>query len=714
MIPSDLMIHQDWGPTHAVENILTHGVSIFPGLVDRHVADAFRNFTISRNSRLVKDDMVYVMNSYKKRKQTRWAFSFSPHDDPSVSRLLRQVGSNDRLRKTLEQFFGPDPAIIKMQTITAGFGAESQGWHPDVNAKASALSHARDFMTHFSLFIPLQDTPPSMGSTGVCPGTHYCTGVDEVALDQGCHQVTTGVDSNGMPVWWAGDAVLMNQNTWHRGWAHTLRNGDDRAMIVLTFTSRPGQERQSPAFRSADPRTLSLGTPLSSFGYTMNDLLQPASSWTAAVFNRLRFLGFYKPPHGNWGWDYLSSLFSRIASDSHQFKRQDLADWLASKRRGSFWNRMVLKHLLSDRLPPLSKERGVWDLWLTASIIKSLGFFRNLALKLAVFVLAFSSVSPRIDRRKLLVKYCLMIAVLLGGLHWRICASQLTRNIKNGIKLRPTFPNRTLPQDIRTNQVTLIPMAGFRRVTHGRPIKLVEPAREDVLIGTRFDSSFLGSFNHFLDYHIGTKFWLKELREWDNAATSNVGRTSPFLNPLVGQITAKVKGRFLLQIPESGKFIEMTIGEARKVTRRRLLLNFSIVHSKLDESVANLISLLRYESLLRDSALAAIAVGVLEHLRELFFEEASERGKKLYTKLPKEPRPKIFTRFQYIKPMIDKQLPQRTNSILCRYVVGDKTREGSSSRILRSSNSNVENTRRNIIDGKRIVRLMKKSKQKRL
>lgn len=80
------------------------------------------------------------------------------------------------------------------------------------------------------------------GATGVCPGTQYCTNVED--FEFGCKQVTSG---NEFPEhqdrtnnkyrksgsWMAGDAVLMNQNTFHRGWKHDMQNGPDRGMASL-------------------------------------------------------------------------------------------------------------------------------------------------------------------------------------------------------------------------------------------------------------------------------------------------------------------------------------------------------------------------------------------------------------------------------------------------------------------------------------------------
>ena len=81
------------------------------------------------------------------------------------------------------------------------------------------------------------------GATGVCPGTQYCTNVED--FEFGCKQVTSG---NIFPKsqdgankytksgsWMTGDAVLMNQNTFHRGWKHDMQNGPDRGMTSVNL-----------------------------------------------------------------------------------------------------------------------------------------------------------------------------------------------------------------------------------------------------------------------------------------------------------------------------------------------------------------------------------------------------------------------------------------------------------------------------------------------
>ena len=125
---NDLIIQDNWDYTKAAENILTHGVSLFPKVVDRELADAFRNYTLERNERLQPEEMVYVMNAKTKSKQTRWSFAFTAQDQPEIiPKVLEQIVNHEKLVRVLELFLGKDPAIIKMQTITQRYKAEHQG-----------------------------------------------------------------------------------------------------------------------------------------------------------------------------------------------------------------------------------------------------------------------------------------------------------------------------------------------------------------------------------------------------------------------------------------------------------------------------------------------------------------------------------------------------------------------------------------------------------
>lgn len=125
---NDLIVQDEWDYTKAAENILTHGVSVFPGVLDRELASSFRDYVLERNERLVPEETVFVMNSKTMdEKQTRWAFAFSSQDQPQIiPKVLEQIANNEKLVRVLELFLGEDPAIIKMQTITQIYEAGHQ------------------------------------------------------------------------------------------------------------------------------------------------------------------------------------------------------------------------------------------------------------------------------------------------------------------------------------------------------------------------------------------------------------------------------------------------------------------------------------------------------------------------------------------------------------------------------------------------------------
>ena len=737
---TDLIVPPTWDYTRAAENILTHGVSMFPNIIDRTTADGFRNFTLEKNARMSKEDLVYVMNTYThKKKQTRWAFAFTAHDHPSTPLVLKQVVENDRLRQTLEFFLGPDPALIKMQTITAAYKAEHQGWHSDVNPKASVKSHARSFMPHFSLFIPLQDTTFDMGSTGVCPGSHYCSSMVG-GTSQACGQVFSGFDPNdGTPIWFAGDAVLMNQNTFHRGWEYSQRRGPHRAIIVLTFTSRPRrsdggiskhptttplpqirrrsslQDRQEDCdlhntreassldarrfplhswkdeqkFIQPETRSLSLGTPLTSFGHTMDDFRDPLSRFST-ILTRLRLFGIYKPPNAHWGWTYVASIFSRISTETHKFKKDDLSNWLSEQHR---WNkerhiqepllypgvyllhlfrRWYLTNIISGKVPTADPEKGIWDVWYIASLRKAVGYFTFIllwnfcgyvviCLLSSCFTDASSSSAtsgsadnaPGSGTRKLrrqqylaeafgkFLRHVGYLALLLVGCNWMLLSSTLIRDIRSGQRTRSPFPTNSHDEFLSSEIDPLLPPStrGVRRKTQGNRASLSTiPDRNDVLIGTRFDSLYLRSMNRFLDYHTGNKEWRKRVR--DHAAVpgcENYSLLSLSAQTAIAEsIVRKIKGRFLVQNPNDGSFAVLSVEESVLYTRRALISETNALAFELDQTISFIISHMRFESSLRTTYLARTSVARMNHLRKkIYHEDRIQRSVDAKVRLPK-------------------------------------------------------------------------------
>mmetsp|Transcript_19282 Transcript_19282/g.22279 ORF Transcript_19282/g.22279 Transcript_19282/m.22279 type:complete len:861 (+) Transcript_19282:169-2751(+) len=673
---TDLIVRPEWDTTMAAENILTHGVSVFPKVLDEETSQAFRNFTLERNKHLNSEEMVYVMNAKTKNKQTRWSFAFSSKDHPIVKKALLQIVNHEKLVGVLELFLGKNPAVIKMQTITQRYKAEHQGWHPDVNAEASVKSHARNFMMHFSLFITLQDTTNSMGSSGVCPGTQYCTRMED--FEFGCKQIVSGKRDDNKLLWLAGDAVLMNQNTYHRGWKHTDKKRGDRAIIVITFTSRPrfsdGKTKQHPlsaplpsemngkriqhfneniTISSLDAknfpiqswederkknmypesRVLSLGTPLTCFGYTLYDM-KDSFVTVSPLLAFLRYFGIYKAPNTRWGWNYMNSVFSRISAESHKFKMEDLSGWLNSQRNFIKQNRKatsyflrlrshitewILKKVILGTIPNQKKrEYGIYDMFILLSLIKASNYFRTLFIRILIVFVFFSftttwiSLRIRDDKKHprgkiqecflkgflKLIKNIFMISMCLWFVSTRFQSSTFIRTIPE--KTRPAFPNMI-------STVSYVPS---------------QPTRDCVLVGTRFDSLYLGIFNRFFDYHTGNLRWRKLVREVaETPGKSYFYSSMPHIaNAIIDSILVKIgEGNLLLQDAKSGNFFLHP--NPRIFARRAILLEKSLLLLELDRSISFMIAHLRFDAPLRSTSLALFSVKQLENIRVLIFGE---------------------------------------------------------------------------------------------
>ena len=832
---SDLILRPHWEATKAVDTLYKHGAAVFPGVVDRTVADTFRNYTLQRNRKLTKEESVYVMNTYNTRhklRQTRWSFAISHNDNTNtdatssnhdvnrniVAPLLDQVATSPLLVETLEMLLGPDPAVIKMQTITAKQGAEHQSWHPDVNAYGSAKTYARHFVQHWSLFIPLQDTLADMGATGLCPGSHYCSKLEDDLVhlrpeQGGCGQVYSGYwssrdnnTSNGsnhydgehhQPVWMTGDAVLMNQNTYHRGWKHSNPKNKHRAILVITFTSRPRypqptasrrpqqqqrhqQRRRSPTWTplpsisrsshylrrlvgqsvpslstannepevtpdtatldeldllprhlyrfalpswqddkklyaqasSSETRSLGLGTPLTSFGLTLQDLRVNSSSsaMTNIPYHNMlrrwlswgRFLGLYKPPRANWGWDYMTSVWSRISAETHKFQENNLADWLHNQKQGGAISRLWVEYVVYDKVPKQDAQRldrGIWDVWYSKSLEVALGCLHWISQLLGSFILLVSlgllynqnvcAKSQFMSLQRLgsalwrSVQPQILVLFLLGSAHCIVERSWLYSGIRCDNSLRPIFPNVT---HFATDNppISPVPMAGVRRITHGRgKIQHTTPNPHDVLFGTRLDSLHLWAINRILDYHPGNQQWQKLIQVVAVPVQGRMFRRPLLEQPqflqdaIVESIVRKSKGRYLLQLPESGSFAVLTKNESRQYTRKAIMIQEDPLLFLLDETVSFMISEMRYESSIRTTPLCAIAIGVLEEIRERLFHVQSVTNS--ISIVPVSPK-KLLKRFS-TSGMLHKQQATKPQTQITPRIADTKTGPSSDEKI---------------------------------
>jgi len=60
-----------------------------------------------------------------------------------------------------------------------------------------------------------------------------------------CEEVGFQVVDNTTGYWKAGDALLMNMNSFHRGAAHVGKDAPDRVMLILTFVPKPVERAES-------------------------------------------------------------------------------------------------------------------------------------------------------------------------------------------------------------------------------------------------------------------------------------------------------------------------------------------------------------------------------------------------------------------------------------------------------------------------------------
>jgi hypothetical protein len=103
---ADLLIDPDAGTAAAVENMMIHGVSIFPNLLTPETATEVRDFIVTENKR--SDDLIQVIEN-----RNRWSFYIQVDQHPAVAKALKEILSHKYLTDTIEAITGPNPAVIE-------------------------------------------------------------------------------------------------------------------------------------------------------------------------------------------------------------------------------------------------------------------------------------------------------------------------------------------------------------------------------------------------------------------------------------------------------------------------------------------------------------------------------------------------------------------------------------------------------------------------
>jgi hypothetical protein len=198
----DLFLWQTATPEDAYQHQLRHGFTVFPSVLSDDAATNLRNFVVSKNRNLDESEAIFVLSN-----KNRYSFGLGT-EEPSVTKAVMELASNERLKESMEKIIGPNAALIEMTAITSTYGAENQRWHGDITSGASPVQYGRSFGPSYSIFVQLQNTTKSMGATGTCPGMHMCSAgkIKKTCEENGFQLV------NEEGVWKTGDALLMNMN----------------------------------------------------------------------------------------------------------------------------------------------------------------------------------------------------------------------------------------------------------------------------------------------------------------------------------------------------------------------------------------------------------------------------------------------------------------------------------------------------------------------
>lgn len=535
--PVDLLLPDDATVEDAYQHQLVHGLTVFSRVLSDETATTLRDMVISRNKNLTEKDSIFVLSN-----MNRFSFGLDT-EEPSVVQALKELTHHELLVQVLEKVLGPNPALIEMTAITAEYGAVPQRWHEDVIPTASALQYGRSFGPSYTIFIALQNTTKHMGATSVCPGTFMCPFGD---MDKFCEELGFQlVDSDGH--WRAGDALLMNMNSQHRGAGHTDPDGQDRVLFILTFCPKPLPRAESR--QMSNGITFSLRWDL--WGHTLHDFAHADVSmkWPWTI---LRSLGIYKQRGAEWGLDYITSSSMRIANNDHGFRRDQLAKFI--ERGGINWLPTFLQGDVNDND---SWGEYLWStflkckMFLSAIYLCALGAyvgFGTIAIVISEIKdgkIAVASLFPRfgIALRRLLLIHIIFCGCYLAA-NYHVDHTGWAKDIRAGRLYTNAFAQE---DENEAKSVRLYSNPFLKDEKLLKELKSTFPHRRDVLIENRYSSRHFGLYNDFVSAHPGNRLF--------NALVDSVAQTFRDYPGMFRQATARFivstieseQGRFLYQ-----------------------------------------------------------------------------------------------------------------------------------------------------------------------
>lgn len=583
----ELFLPLDATPADAYEHQLEHGFTVFRSVLSPEVARDLRTFVDEKNRKLSALEKIFVIEG-----ENRFSFGLGT-EEPTVSRAMKELAHHPLLRPSLEKIIGANPALIEMTAITASSGAVAQWWHADVISQASAARYAHTFGPAYSVFIPLQNTTKEMGATAGCPGTHMCSaGPMEIYCEEHGFQI---VGEDGY--WGAGDALLMNMNSWHRGGAHIDPDAEDRVMLILTFS--PRIEPRAESRQMSQGITYSLRWDM--WGHTLYDLAD-ADKRMAQPWATLRALGLYKPKEADWGVDYVTGTCMRLVNDYNFFVAEDLVNFV--KEGGMNF----IPSFLRAEADPDGKDEEAWHNYLLETFLNCKRFVAMVAgLGSFVFVLAYSicnmksgggASSSMLGSIRRLVAIISLVCLVEKVAERKIDESDWAVDVRGNRRFSSVFGN---DDDFG--------------IHHRGPTTL--PNRNDVLFDNRYEDSKLAIYTDFARGNPGHRQFLEvaeTVAPFFLTYPHNLKRaTAAYVRDTVEQNS----GRFLGQGPQ-GNWYLMSESDSSKYVMRQLTARSTPVIGVLQKEIRSLKGFYRF-GILRDTAMGKKSYKYLETLNDGVF-----------------------------------------------------------------------------------------------
>lgn len=590
--PLDLYLPHNATPDDAYQHQLRHGFTMFPGVLSQETCTNLRNYIVNKNRNLSEEESIWLIE---------WDHRYSFHlgtEEPSVSKAVMELASNQRLKQSMAKILGDEnPALIELTAISSSYGAKAQEYHHD--GRTNMAQFGRSVAHSYSIFIMLQNTTSAGGATGACPGTHYCAeSLYGVCEEHGVQPL------NQEGYWPAGDALVMNMDSWHRGSSHTDPNSPDRVMLILTFSSRPRQRAESRFL----PQGISYSLRWDMWGHTWSDL-ETADRTLKQPWTGLRALGLYCKS-ADYGVDYVTSATQRMPNEWFGFTKEDLHNFI---HLGGF-------KFLPSWLQYDVDEETTWHQFLHETFLLCKNFVKSLCLySTAVYMLLCSVAGIYFaggikggTRRfgSAVIRLAIMVNVVL--VLYKVAIQQVD--------------NSSWASDLRNSLLYTSPF-GNEVSEYDGPLTM--PHRNDILIDTRYKSPYLGMYNDFIGNVPGNRLWNDLVEETTTLFKSYSHLPAVFTEAISEFIVGAVQdnaGRFLYQNFQS-HWAELSFDDSVEITTRELVIRSNSILNKMIKEVDFLISEAKYGALRKAAMVKNDIFEYLLDLKDRFVESVSRKKK---------------------------------------------------------------------------------------